>query len=320
VPLDLQSQTWPSNRAVLLVHGIGNAKPGDYTLLRQKVEAALGPAAADTAIYQLFYDQVNDWFAAKTQLGDLLQKAIGALADRIDDATLGQTIAEVCGDVLWPVLIADARAAVREVYLRQLKQMVQDGMAAGHVESDQKLSIICHSLGCFHTYEVLHHAARTATHGLRPASDGVRFENVVFMASPVQLIRSVANAPVMDKLIPNRRWLYAVQGDALSIPFEESELGNVSSVKRWVSITGNLDPVGGHFFRERAPWASMEVPGQETFIDKQDALNIGSKQELVQRLASSLRAQEPPDIKPNNPHSWENYVDNHAAQLRTWLT
>ncbi len=320
MPIDLISQPWPSNRAVLLVHGIGNAKPGDYTELRQRVEAALGPAAAETAIYQLYYDQVNDWFAAKTQLGDLLQTAITTLSDQINDPALGATIAEVCGDVLWPVLNADARTAVREVYLRQLKRIVQDGMDAGHAEHEQRLSIICHSLGCFHTYEVLHHAARTATHRLRPASDGVRFENVIFMASPVQLIRSVANAPLMETLIPNRRWLYTVQGDALSMPFEESELGNVPSVQRWVSITGNLDPVGGHFFRARADWATMQVPGQVTIVDQQDALNIGTKHELAQRLASSLRAQAPPDIQPSNPHSWENYVTNHAAQLRTWLT
>jgi hypothetical protein len=319
VPVALESQQWTSNRAVLLVHGIGNAKPGDYAVLRQRVEAALGPAAADTAIYQLYYDQVNDWFAAKTQLGDLLNKAVGALSDQINDVECGPTIAEVCGDVLWPVLNAEARSAVREVYLRQLKQIVQDGMAAGYAEREQRLSIFCHSLGCFHTYEVLHHAALFGSHRLRPASDGVQFENVICMASPVQLIRSVANAPVMDKLVPNRRYLYTVQGDALSIPFENSELGNVPSVKRWVSITGNLDPVGGHFFRTRADWASMQIPGQETFIDQQDALNITSKQELVARLASSLRTDAPPDILPNNPHCWENYVDNHAENLRKWL-
>lgn len=318
MPLDLQSQAWRSDRAVLLVHGIGNAKPGDYTLLRQRVEAALGPAAADTAIYQLFYDQVNDWFAGKTQLGDLLTKATGALSSRIADPEIGQTVAEMCGDILWPVLVADARTAVREAYLRQLKQMVQDGMASGRAESDQRISIICHSLGCFHTYEVLHHAARTSSHRLRPASDGVRFSNVIFMASPVQLIRTVAEA--MGNLVPNRRWLYSVQGDALSIPFEESELGPVRSVQRWVSITGDLDPVGGHFFRSRAEWATMKVDGQETFVDTQSALNIASKQQLTQALAASLRSHAPPDIRPTNPHSWENYVDGHAAQLRTWLT
>jgi hypothetical protein len=91
-----QRQRWTSNRAVLLVHGIGNAKPGDYKPLVAQVNAALGDAADTTAIYQLWYDQVNDWFAAKTQLGDVLQKAVGELASAIDDPTIGQTIAEVC--------------------------------------------------------------------------------------------------------------------------------------------------------------------------------------------------------------------------------
>lgn len=313
-----QRQRWRSNRAVLLVHGIGNAKPGDYTALVAEVKAALRDAADSTAIYQLWYDQVNDWFAAKTQLGDLLQKAIGALASAIDDPTIGQTIAEVCGDVLWPVLVTDARAAVREVYLKQLKEIVNDGVASGFQERDQRLSIICHSLGCFHTYEVLHHAAKFPSHQLQPASHGVRFDNVIFMASPVQLIRTVADK--LGNLVPNRRWLYTVQGDALSIPFEESELGRVSSVKRWVSITGNLDPVGGHFFKERAEWATMSVEGQLSFVDKQDALNINSKETLALTLRQSLREKAPPDIKPTNPHSWENYVIGHAGDLKEWLT
>lgn len=116
MPIDLSSQPWPSNRAVLLVHGIGNAKPGDYTELRPRVEAALGPAAAETAIYQLYYDQVNDWFAAKTQLGDLLQTAITTLSDQIDDPALGATIAEVCGDLLWPVLNAESNRSCRTAW------------------------------------------------------------------------------------------------------------------------------------------------------------------------------------------------------------
>lgn len=314
MPLPVQSQSWPGHRAVLLVHGIGNAKPGDYAELVEHVRDALGPAAADTAIYQLFYDQVNDWFASKTQLADLLRRARAAMSGQINDPELGDVIAEVCGDVLWPVLLSEARAAVREVYLRQLKQIVQDGVASGVRARDQHLSIICHSLGCFHTYEVLHHAAISSSHELQPASHGVQFANVIFMASPVQLIRTVANS--LGNLVPNRRWLYTVQGDALSIPSEASELGAKPSVRNWVSITGNLDPVGGHFFRARADWAAMQVPGQETIVDNQSSLNIASKADLAQTLRLSLREQQPPQISPTNPHSWENYVTRNAHRLQ----
>jgi hypothetical protein len=317
MPLDPQSFSWPSNRAVLLVHGVGNARPGDYTELRAAVEQALGDDADDTVIYQLFYDQVNDWFAGKTQLGTLLDSAVGTLANRIGDDEIGEVIAEVCGDVLWPVLVADARTAVREAYLAQLKQMVNDGVRSGVRSSDQQLSIICHSLGCFHTYEALHHAALFPSHQLQPASHGVQFANVVFMASPVQLIRTVANA--LGNLVPNRRWLYTVQGDALSIPAEASELGDVSSARRWVSITGNLDPVGGFFFRERAPWAVMDMPGQVSIVDQQDSLNISSKAQLTSELRGSLQSGAPPLIRPTNPHCWESYVTRNAAQLREWL-
>jgi hypothetical protein len=318
VSFELHSQPWTGTRAVLLVHGIGNAKKGDYTQLVADVTTMLGADAENTVIYQLWYDQVNDWFAAKTQLGSLLQSAIDALGSQINDSEIGQTIAEVCGDVLWPVLSADARAAAREAYLAQLGRIVNDGVESGVRARDQKLSIICHSLGCFHTYEALHHAARFPSHQLQPATHGVRFENVIYMASPVQLIRTVANA--LGNLVPNKRWLYAVQGDSLSIPAQEKLSGGVvPSVKRWVSITGNLDPVGGHFFRSRAPWAYMDVAGQESVIVPQDGLNITTKAQLASTLKASLRDRQPPLIAPTNPHSWENYVIGNAASLRNWI-
>lgn len=315
-----QKRTWTGDRAVLLVHGVGNAQPGDYASLVESVRTAMGAAERDVAIYQLFYDQCNDWFSSKTQLRALLQQAIAIVTDKIDDAEIGQTMAEVLGDVLFPVLITDARSAVREAYLLQLKQMVQDGLAAGVRPHDQKLSIICHSLGCFHTYEALHFAAQHATHQLQPASNGVVFENVIFMASPVQMIRTVADA--LGPLVPNKRWLKTVQDDALSIPREVDILGaDVLSVKRWITITGSLDPVGGYFFRKRADWAYMSVAGQEPpIVDSQNSLNITTKAELAACLKSSLRDKQAPDITPNNPHSWDAYVAGHQDDLRQWLT
>ncbi len=316
---ELQSKQWPAKRALLLVHGIGNAAPGDYLPLMDQVTAMLGAEAANTAIYQLWYDQVNDWFAAKTSLGSLLGDAVSALSTKIADPELGDTIAEVLGDVLWPVLLADARTAVREAYLAQVKCMVADGIAAGVPARRQKLSIICHSLGCFHTYEALHHMSRIASHALQPATHEVRFDNVVFMASPVQLIRTVADA--LGSLVPNKRWLYTVQGDALSIPFETTLTGlEVAAVRRWVSITGDLDPVGGHFFRQRAPWAYMDVLGQVSRIDDQAALHIDTKPQLATLLQSARRETLPPLITTTNPHSWENYVRLNASELRGWTT
>lgn len=318
MPFQPQSQAWAGKRAVLLVHGIGNAKPGDYTELVADVTAMLGAEAANTAIYQLWYDQVNDWFAAKTQLGSLLSSAVKTLADRINDPELGPTLAEAVGDILWPVLSADARAAVRETYIAQLKQIVLDGVNAGVPQRRQKLSIICHSLGCFHTYEALHHIVRFPSHALQPGTHEVVFQNVIFMASPVQLIRTVADA--MGSLVPNKRWLYTVQGDALSIPAETSLTGlQIPAVKRWASITGELDPVGGFFFRNKAEWAYMNVPGQVSRVDDQRALNIATKAELKQRLLAARNDPNPPLITPQNPHAWGAYVTRNAGELQQWI-
>ncbi|HEY0928574.1 MAG TPA: hypothetical protein VGE27_01540 [Gemmatimonas sp.] len=320
MPWNPQSQEWTSNRAILLVHGIGNAAPGDYKELLDRVKAALGPAAHDTVIYQLWYDQINDWVKNKLQVGSLLQQAVDTLSTSINDPEIGETMAEVIGDVLWPVLVAEARAAVRDAFLAQVKRMLLDAEASNIDPLDRKISIICHSLGCFHTYEALHHAAVMGTHALRPGSEGVVFENVIFMASPVQLIRTVADR--MGPLVPNRRWLYSVKGDALSIPNEPLMLGGVTnSVNRWISITGSLDPVGGHFFRRRADWGYMNVNGQfAALVDDQQLLGIDSPAALLDTFLASRRPDAPPLYGMSNPHSWEGYVDRHAEKLREWLT
>lgn len=317
---ELQSQQWPGKRALLLVHGIGNAAKGDYVTLLEKVKAMLGDEFANTAIYQLWYDMVNDWFQSKTQLGSLINAAKEKLTDKIGDPELGPTISESIGDVLWPVLAADARAAAREAYVAQLKQIVQDGVASGVPARRQRLNIICHSLGCFHTYEALHHIAKFPSHSMQPATHEVVFENVIFMASPVQMIRTVAD--LMGPLVPNKRWLYTVQGDSLSIPSETTLTGDVvKSVRNWVSITGDLDPVGGHFFKVKAPWAYMDVPGQISLIDEQHALiGINSKADLVKSLKASLRAREKPKFEASSPHCWDDYVIRNTNQLHTWCS
>jgi hypothetical protein len=318
VPPVVQSQPWPSTRAVLLVHGIGNAGKGDYDGLVDELKKALGPASAQTAIYLLLYDQINDWFTTKTGLANTLSSAVDTLAEKINDAELGVTMAEYMGDILWPVLDQNARAALRETYIAQVARMVADGIDSGVPARRQRLSIVCHSLGCFHTYEALHHMALFPSYGVQPASNEVVFDNVICMASPVQLIRSVANA--LGAMVPNKRWLYTSRGDRLTIPFEETLTGeSVRSVRRWASITGELDPVGGYFFRDKADWAYMDIEGQESVIDDQRALTFATKADLRTVLLAARRDDRPPLVTPNDPHSWEAYVARNQARLQHWI-
>lgn len=321
------TRRWPSDRALLFVHGVGNAKPGDYANLVGAVSTALGAGASTFAIYELYYDVYNDWLAAKTGLADKLAPLVGWIRGAVDrdqgggadGAELASSIADYAGDVLWPVLSPSARLIIQEAYLAQLKQIVLDGITAGVPSRFQQLSIICHSLGCFHTYEALHAAARSKAHKLQPVTDRVRFANVIMMASPTQMIRSVAEA--LGAVVPQRDQLHTLDGSALSLPSQaRAGSGDQPSVARWVSVTGELDPVGGYFFRRRANWAYMSVPTQESIIDPQSALNVGSKAELATRLRSALREREAPDISITNPHSWDGYVARHSVELRQWLT
>lgn len=318
MPPKTQSLKWPSDRAILLVHGVGNAKPGDYQALVALVRQALGPAAADFAIYQLFYNSINSWFKEKTALGDQIQRLLTALKMGVNDADLSEAVAEFGGDVLWPVLSTSARSAVRQAYLAQLKQIVLDGMDAGVLRVNQRITIVAHSLGCLHTYEALHAAANFVTHRLQPRTHAVRFANVILMASPVQLIRSAGE--VLGPAIPKKNDLAVFDGTGPSIPAETHAGGKTTTTDNWISITGELDPVGGWFFHRKAPWAYMDIPGQQSIVDPQTLLNVGSKRDLATLLAGAVIKKGPPDISINNPHSWEGYVTRHEKELNAWLT
>jgi len=323
MPFDPITQAWPEDRAILFVHGIGNVKPGDCDTLINMVKQSLGGQAGRFAYYPLYYDAINDWFKDKTQLAGQIGRVVTLLKGKGGGDKLAETVAEFGGDVIWPVLLGPAREAIRENYLLQLKQMVLDGVLAGVQPNRQKISIICHSLGCFHTYEAIHYAANHPEHNLTPGDDGVRFANVIFMASPVKLIRTVAQE--LNHLVPDG--LAALDPFGLSCPWGKGlKNKKIYSVKNWISVTGELDPVGGYLFHQRLDWAYMNVPqsggfaGQQSIVDPQTWLNISTGEALLEVLGAALDPNHPPDIQIKNPHSWEGYVQHHQEDLKKWLS
>ena len=320
-----QKQRWPDDRAVLFVHGVGNAKPGSYDALLDQVKKLLGADAESFAFYFLYYDQLNAWAAAKLAAADRITDLCRVIRGELtQSAETAEVIAGFAGDVIWPVLLADARNAVRAAYVAQLQQMVLDGKNNGRRRArDLHMTIIAHSLGCFHTYETLQAITADAGLGLAPATWNTQFDNVIYMASPVQLIRSVTQK--LTFAIPLRDKLYSLAGGGLSAPGERDAAGElVPTVReRIVSITGNLDPVGGYFFRSRGDWAYMNLPGQLSIIDKQTPAavpGLNDEQSLAAVLRSALVSGAPPTISPENPHDWSAYVDRHASELKEWMT
>lgn len=322
-----QSKKWLSRQsggtgaALLLVHGIGDAKPGSYNYLLPSVTAALGAKAGTTAIYTLQYDFINDWFKDKVQLEKLLLQCKQWLGPQFGGA-VADVASEVVADVFWPILSLAARKAIQEAYAQQLQRMVLDGIDAGFPPDFQKLSIVCHSLGCFHTYEMLHRCVNDAGLHLHPVNDGVRFSSVVFMASPVQLIRSMAGA--VNWIVPDG--LAALSPKGLQCPEALTPGGKeVASVKEWISITGALDPVGGHLLRKKLGWAYMDVPaapgfkGQTSIIDAQDWLSVSTEAELRLILQDALAQRRAGAVPVNDPHSWGDYIKRHQHDLEKWL-
>ena len=327
MPPKAQSIPWTGKkRAVLLVHGVGNARVGDYADLVLQIERLLGAEAATSAIYTFYYDQINDWFVQKQQAGllfgsfvqNLRQLLAAVRINASDPVSLGNAIADLVGDVLWPVLLADARNAVRDALLEQLFQIVSDAEDASVSSRDMQLSIVAHSMGCFHVYETLQTIASDLSLGLGPASGGLQMANVIYMASPVQLIRSVMQRITM--LIPQQSSIRSLS-QPLSLPQQLSGNLTVELARHTAAISGDLDPIGGHFFRAQPQWAFMALPGQQTLIDQQHVASINGSEELklTEVLHTALRDRAAPQITPDNPHSWSEYVRRHENDLRNWL-
>ena len=310
-----QSIRWPGTRAVLLVHGIGNASVGQAGAFPlDALKRVLGDAEPDVAIYAINYDFINDWVATKINFGAAITALKTAVALKLGDAAADAEIADGIGDVLWPVLNPDLRLAVRVAIIAQLDQIQLDraesALDRGDDPLDYQVSIVAHSLGCFHTYEVLTAIAAEPAHQLRPASDLVTFDSVMLMASPVQLIRTVAGS--IGAIVPDLATL-ATLAQPLAIPSETRRGKKVFCTNDFISITGTHDPVGGHLLGAKLDWAYMDIPGQVSIVVPQQALHIDSRDGTALALTRAVAAG---GAQVTNPHSWTGYIDSQARQIR----
>ena len=273
-----------------------------------------GGGAHEVAIYSINYDFINDWVQAKVNFQAAITAFKSALTLRFGNDASDGAIADGMGDILWPILSPDLRLAVRDAMIAQLDQIQLDRAVSALERGDDPLgyqvSIVAHSLGCFHTYEALCVIAGEPAHQLQPASDLVTFDSVMLMASPVQLIRTVAGA--IGALVPDAGTL-ATLAKPLAIPFEERNGRKVPCTTDFISITGTHDPVGGYLLGQRLDWAYMNIDGQHSTVVSQDLLNIATKDGTALALVAAAATG---GAQVTNPHSWSGYIDAQARQLR----
>ncbi|MEP6779128.1 MAG: hypothetical protein ABJC26_04505 [Gemmatimonadaceae bacterium] len=316
---------WPGDRAVLFVHGIGNASAlGISSFPIAEFKAALGPDARRFAIYTLNYDFINDWLATKTQFAGTLSIVKNAIAKNFGGDDLANTIAEYAGDIIWPVLSADMRLAVRDAFVAQSEQIQIDraeaALSNGNDPREYQVSIIAHSLGCFHTYEMLTATANDPHYHLQPFTDHARWQSVFFMASPVQLIRTIGND--IKLTVPQLDTLGTLSKNALHVPAEISDDGTQTPCARqFVSIAGTMDPVGGYLLGKQQKWAYMNLglPKADAVVDPESLTGVNPTASLKQTLMAAARAEMTGSVPINDPHSWSQYVVRNADKLREAL-
>jgi hypothetical protein len=305
---------------LLLCHGVGNYGPGDYDAVKQALRAAVGePTWATIAVYEVFYDEINDWFVRKDQARDLIGRALAFVKGKLGGDDVAEAAAEGACDVIWPVLSVAARDALRRAYIGQLVRMVVDGEQSGVAPRRQKVVIMGHSLGCFHTYEALWAIANDPQYNLLPSlGECPTFRSVVLVASPVQLIRRVAEE--LGDAIPDPGGLATTSNTGLAVPVDRTGGGSVAITKQLVSLTGTMDPVGGHLLGRKLAWAYMSLP-DPNFVPRIQAQQIlsgpgGADAAALFRELVSLRK---PQLSVENPHSWERYVRTSAGEVRQWV-
>jgi hypothetical protein len=130
------------------------------------------------------------------------------------------------------------------------------------------------------------------------------------MASPVQLIRTIAGA--VSAFVPDIGTLASL-ARPLAIPSEKKGSKTVACTLDFLSITGSHDPVGGHLLGQKLDWAYMDIPGQHSTIVSQLALNIDTRNTTALALAGGVAAG---GVQVKDPHSWGGYIDSQAKQLR----
>jgi hypothetical protein len=145
---------------------------------------------------------------------------------------------------------------------------------------------------------------------MRPASDLFTLRSVILMASPVQLIRTVAG--MISGFVPDVHNL-ATLAKPLAIPSETRNGETEPCTTDFISITGTHDPVGGHLLGRKLDWAYMAIKEQRSIIVPQHALDIDTKEGTANALASAFAAGGP---KVNDPHSWSAYIETQAQVLR----
>ncbi|MEP6763073.1 MAG: hypothetical protein ABJB66_02120 [Gemmatimonadaceae bacterium] len=315
-----QSQRWPQTKALLFIHGVGNVAAGSYAEVAEQIQNALGEHTNDFALYFLYYDQIADWGAARTATALNHARVVNGISSKLPHSKLGNVVADFVGDVLRPTLSADARLNARTAVLHQLRQIRDDGVASGVPVTQQRISVIAHSVGCFHLYEALSHASLDPREKLGPSSAQFVLEQLIMMASPVQLVRTIGKA--LGPSLANSSSIYAVSQPTLRIP---AELGAnnalVNCAKHVVSITGELDPIGGYFFRDTMTDAYMNLPDQSWFVDEQRVAGIRASEDLslADIFQNALRDGGFPHISAENPHNWATYLQRHSADIRSWL-
>lgn len=189
-------------RTVLWIHGMGDSEGGfSEDLYRQLVQGAETDAEVGRIRHaEVLYESENKAVAAKIKNVDLKigkfladkASALAALAG-IEDPDLSgfqEGVEGAMGDVGGMVMSTGARHMVLTKMTGKLLDLVTS--ADGQVSrSGHTIDIVCHSLGTFMTYELLHHITDpVAGRGVRP-SDEVRIRKVFMLAPVLALIRDL---------------------------------------------------------------------------------------------------------------------------------
>jgi hypothetical protein len=244
------------SKAVMFIHGIGPQPQGYSDALWNVLWQDEDPERA--VKYEVFYYDIFDSINAKLEMDKIMKEnRISAVLDTvIKSASTTTMIKEAVTDVLkntaahvfYFLMIGDVTYAVLSRFKRKLIDIIEDARAHGCPVQDLGISIVSHSLGTVVAYTGLHAIIGEQGIGLQ---DDVRIDNLFTLASPLMLIKNVADqlrvqVPYMtNRLDKPREW-------------DPAKKIYASNVRRWFSYRHERDSV------------ASRIPLTGTFLDNID--------------------------------------------------
>lgn len=228
----------PKRTTLIWVHGMGDSQAGFAKELRETLVKGFAgqPGVADIRHEEIVYEDINADVSEKIRKCDL---AIGDVCGKVTLPMVGSLdrytddVKDALGDVFPDWLSRGVRLWVFQRFNERILDIVTRARDDDVRPSQHSISLVCHSLGTFITYEYLHWVKDVFRLGV----SGFRLDNVFMLAPVIALMKELRLGAAMNDF-----------DLALNNPFSKPWVVNhatqvpATNMRKWWAYRHKLDP------------------------------------------------------------------------------